>query len=104
MFFYTLSFVCCFLDPAKTSNHVAVNLMGVRRNFSRGGQSRHFAYPFQVVDDATQMDVHKTLHPFYTTKKIPNATATVAYSVFALQKFTLRKCLFLLSMDILRVT
>ena len=72
--------------------------------FQGGGQSRHFAYPFQVVDDATQMDVHKTLHPFYTTKKIPNATATVAYKVYALQKFTLRKCLFLLSIDILRVT
>ena len=38
-------------------------------NFPGGGQSWHFAYPFQVVDDATQMDVHKTLHPFYTTKK-----------------------------------
>jgi len=25
-----------------------------------------------------QMDVHKTLHPFYTTKKMPNVMATVA--------------------------
>jgi len=33
--------------------------MGVRRNFSRGGQSRHFAYVFVVVDDATQIDVYK---------------------------------------------
>jgi len=38
----------------------------------------HFAYPFQVVDDAGQLDVHKTLHLFYTTKKMPNVTATVA--------------------------
>jgi len=31
---------------------------GVRINFSMGGgQSRHFAYLFQVVGDATQMDV-----------------------------------------------
>jgi len=42
------------------------------------GQNRHFAYPFQVVDDATQVDVHKTLYPFYTTKKMLNFTATVA--------------------------
>jgi len=39
--------------------------MGVRRNFSRGWQRRNFAYPFQVADDAMQMDVHKTLYPFY---------------------------------------
>ena len=44
----------------------------------QGGQSRNFAYPFQVVDDATQIDVHKTLHLFYTTKIMPNVTATVA--------------------------
>jgi len=35
--------------------------MGVRRNFSKGGKIRHFAYPFQVADDAMQMNVHKTL-------------------------------------------
>jgi len=28
-------------------------------------QRRNFTYPFQVADDAMQMDVHKTLHPFY---------------------------------------
>jgi len=33
--------------------------MGVRRNFSRGGQSRHFAYLFLVVGDVTQIDVDK---------------------------------------------
>ena len=33
--------------------------MGVSRNFSTGGQSRHFAYRFQVIGDATQMDVYK---------------------------------------------
>jgi len=36
-----------------------VAAMGVRRNFSKGGKSRHFAYLFQFVGDATQMDVHK---------------------------------------------
>jgi len=25
-----------------------------------------------------QMDIHKTLHPFYTTKKMPRVMATVA--------------------------
>jgi len=46
--------------------------------FPGGGQSRHFAYSSQVVDDATQMFLHKTLHLFYTTKKMTNVTATVA--------------------------
>jgi len=44
--------------------------MGVRRNFSREWQRHHFAYSFQVADDAMQMDTHKTLYPFYTVKKI----------------------------------
>ena len=43
--------------------------MGVRRNFSRGGQRRHFSYPFSVADDAVQMDVHKTLLPFQNYKE-----------------------------------
>jgi len=51
--------------------------MGVRRNFSRGGQRRHIACPFQVADDAMQMDVHKALYLFYTTKKITHDTPTV---------------------------
>jgi len=53
----------------------------------QGGGSRHFAYRFQVVDDATQMDAHKTRHPFNTTSKMPNVTAAVAYGVFPLRKF-----------------
>jgi len=36
-------------------------VMGVRRNFSRGRQRRHFAYLFQFVSDATQMDVQKNV-------------------------------------------
>jgi len=35
--------------------------MGVHRNFSRGGQSRQYAYLFQFVGDASQMDVHKNV-------------------------------------------
>jgi len=57
-------------------------------------QSRHFAYRYQVVDDATQIDIHKSLHPFYTTKKVPNVMATVTYSVFPSRNFTLGKDLF----------
>jgi len=56
-----------------------------------GGQKRHFAYPFQVVDDVTQIDVHKTLYPFCAMKKMLIVTATVA--VFPPRKFTLGKCL-----------
>jgi len=51
--------------------------MVVRRNFSRESVVDIFAYPFQVSDDVTQMDVHKMLYPFYTTKKMPNVLATV---------------------------
>jgi len=51
--------------------------MGVRRNFSKWGQRRHFACPFQVADDAMQIDVHKTLFPFYTIKKMPYVTVKV---------------------------
>jgi len=42
--------------------------MGVRRKFSRGWQ--RFAYGFQVAGEAMQTDVHKTLYPFQTTKKM----------------------------------
>jgi len=79
-------------------------IMGARRNFFRGGQSRPFAYPLQVVDDATQMDAHKTLHSFYTTKQRPIVTAIVACSVFPLRKFYTKKLFVLVSMDILRLS
>jgi len=36
--------------------------MGVGRHFSSGGQRRHFAYLFEVVHIAVQMDVYKTLY------------------------------------------
>jgi len=32
---------------------------GCPQTFFQGGQCRHFSYLFQVVGDATQMDVHK---------------------------------------------
>jgi len=30
----------------------------------QGEQNQHFVYHFQVPNDAIQMDVHKTVHPF----------------------------------------
>jgi len=69
-----------------------------------GGQNRHFAYPFQFVDDATQTDVHKTLHPFSTTKKKPNVTATVAYSLFPRRKCYTKQMFVSVSIDILRLS
>jgi len=51
--------------------------MGVRRYFSTGGQRRQFSYPFQVADDAMEMDVNKTLYPYCTTKETPHVAATV---------------------------
>jgi len=55
--------------------HISRNIvnMGVRRNFSRGGQSRHFAYPFQAVSNANGRSLYK---------KMSSVTATVAYMVF----------------------
>jgi len=50
--------------------------MGVRRIFP-GGQRRHFTYPSQVVDEAMQMDGHKTVCPPNATMKRPHVTAAV---------------------------
>jgi len=47
-------------------------------------QSRHFAYLFQFV----------AMQRKWTYTKMSNVTATVAYSVFPIRKFTWRKCLF----------
>jgi len=33
---------------------------------------RHFAYLFQIADDAMQMDVDKSLYPFYAPKIMPH--------------------------------
>jgi len=30
-----------------------------------------------TADDAMQMDIHKTLNPFYTTKEMPHVTVTI---------------------------
>ena len=58
---------------------------GLPQKFFQGGQSRHFAYLFQAVGNAMQMDVYK---------KMSSVTTTVAYMVFLERSFTLSKCLF----------
>jgi len=50
--------------------------------FPGGGQRRHFAYHFQVADNAMQTDVHKALYPFYTTKIKPHVTVTATEMSF----------------------
>ena len=68
--------------------------------FFQGGQKWHFAYPFQVVYDGTQIDVHKTRYPFCAAKKMPNITATVANSVPS-KKIYIGQMFVSLSMNIL---
>jgi len=77
---------------------------GRPQKFFQGGQSRQFAYPFQVADDAMQMDVHKTLYPFYTTKKMTHVAATVANRVFLPRQFSPEQILVLVSIKILRIS
>jgi len=52
--------------------------MGVHRNFCRGGNVNISLVLFQVANDAMQMDFHKTLYPFFTTKKIPHESTRSA--------------------------
>jgi len=64
------------------------------------GRKRHFACQFQVADDATQIDVRKTLYPFCAIRKMPNVTATVANRVPS-QKIYTEQMFVLVSMNIL---
>jgi len=50
------------------------------------------------------MDVHKSLHPFYTTKKGHNVTATDANSVTFKRQFYTEQMFVLVSMNILRLS
>ena len=73
LFIANLRFSCHRLQntPKSAGTYVISQSMGVRRKFSRRVQRRHFAYPFQVADDAMQMDVHEMIYTFYTTKNAP---------------------------------
>jgi len=35
-----------------------------------------------IADDAMQLDVHKTLYPFYSKKKVPHVTVTITKKRF----------------------
>jgi len=58
--------------------------MGVRRNVSREGQRRNFAYPFQV--SATQMDTLKAFTIATPQWKRPIVTATVTKTALRCQQ------------------
>jgi len=70
--------------------------MGVRRNFSGGCNVDILLILIQVANDAMQMDLHKTLYPFYTTEKLPHeSTRSVciclkSYSGGVVFKFAMR--------------
>jgi len=68
---------------------------GHLQKFFQVGQNRHF-HLFQVVGDATQMDVYK--------RKMFDVMATVAYSVFLVRKLYTKKMFALVSMDISRLS
>jgi len=51
--------------------------MGVRKNFPRVGKVDFLIVHFRLLTIQMQIDVHITLYPCYTTKKITHATATV---------------------------
>ena len=70
--------------------------MGVRRNFSRGEQSRHFAIFFSLLTMQ-----HKWR---YTKKKMFNVTATVGHSVFFVRKLYTKQIFIVVSKDILRLS
>jgi len=40
--------------------------------FPGEAERRRFAYSFYVADDSIETDLHKTLYPFHTAKKIPH--------------------------------
>ena len=50
--------------------------------FFSGVKRWHFAYLFQVANDAVQMEVHKILYPLHTTKKMPHYDKTRVFKVF----------------------
>jgi len=51
--------------------------MGIRKNFSRVGKVDILVVHFRLLTIQMQIDVHLTLYPCYTTKKMTHVTATV---------------------------
>jgi len=89
--------IVCNRSFTLTTGNSKSSSMGVRRKFSKEEKSRHFAYPFQVAEDAMQMDVHKTLYHrtqrnapccgISTPQKMPQLTATVPKLRFVMLLF-----------------
>jgi len=74
-------FLITFLDLEQCFPHLFDYAHGRPQKFFQGATST-FGYPFQVADNAMQMDVHKTLCPFKAAKEIPRVTATVTKMCF----------------------
>jgi len=51
--------------------------MGVGKIFSRVGKVNILVFHFRLLTIQMQIDVHITLYPCYTTKKMTHVTATV---------------------------
>jgi len=58
------------------------------------GSTSTFAYHIRVEIDAMQMDIHKTLRSFYTTKKMRHVTATVTKcaSLAEIDRYIMKIC------------
>jgi len=64
---------------------------------SSGGSDLFAHLRGNIADDAMQIDVHETLYPFYTKKKMPHVTVTISKktSLAAIARYIsrlLRKC------------
>jgi len=56
--------------------------MGVRKYFSRVGKIDILVVHFRLLTIQMQIEVHITLYPYYTTKKMTHVTATVPKMLF----------------------
>ena len=72
-------------------------------NFSTGGKSRHFACPYQVADDAMQMDVHNA-SPFLHHEQNAQCYDNTCMQCFPLRKFYTGQMFVLVIMNILRLS
>ena len=68
------------------------------------GESRHFAYRFQVADDATQMHIHKCFTLSKPQRKCQLLRQHLHTVIALKENFTVSKCLFFVSMNILRLS
>ena len=62
--------------------HVRENEISLRNSSGGPGYLCPLVGTGNIADDAMQMDVHKTLYPFYATKKMPHVTVTITKKRF----------------------